>query len=341
MNMKKFTSLLLMSYLTTFCFGQTSLVIENKVTLFSIEQKKDTIYFIIIDTVLTEKKPVFLWCQGSLPRPLFCEVNGLGNYFMGGGISNFDYKSIAEDYHLVVISMPKTPVLAKEENLNHNYLYVPNSEFPNQFSNAYIEADYLENYVNRANIVLKFLKKQKWVCNEKLVVAGHSQGTKVATKISVQNKRVTHLGLFSANPFGRVGESIREARLDAQLGKISWEKADSIMNDNYEFYEEVNTMDSMITNPGYKAWQSFSETFYDDWLILDIPIYLGYGTEDRTADLCDIMPLFFIEKGKTNLTLKRYLGLEHNFFELTDEGNVNYQKPHYDEVMEAFMNWLE
>ena len=145
--------------------------------------------------------------------------------------------------------------------MNHNYLYIPNSEFPNQFSNAYIEADYLQNYVKRASSVLKFLKKQIWVNDEKLVVAGHSQGTKVATKISVQNNDVTHLGLFSANPFGRVDESIREARLDAQLGKISWENADSIMKDNYEFYEQVNTKDSVTTNPGYKSMAKFFRNF--------------------------------------------------------------------------------
>jgi len=237
--------------------------------------------------------------------------------------------------------MPDTPVLVKKENLNHGYQYIPIPEKPNEFSLKYIKADYLENYVNRAMLVLNFLQDQKWVDNQKLVVAGASQGTKVATKIAVYNKDVTHLGMFSANPFGRIDQYVRQARLDAELGKISWKKADSLMNSYYKFYKLVHNEDSVKVNPRLKAWATFSETYYDDWLGLDIPIYLAYGTEDRTSDLCDIIPLFFIENGKTNLTLKRYIGLEHNFFELSDNGKPNHEKGHWKEVMEEFLIWIK
>lgn len=322
-------------------FGQSGELIENKAINFSIEQEKDTIEFIIVDTLLEEKKPVFLWCQGSLPVPLFCEIENFGYYFFGGGVSNFNYQEIANQYHLVIISMPKTPILARKENLNSGFQYIPNPEEPNQFLTEYIEADYLDNYVNRALVVLEFLRQQNWVDNEKLVVTGHSQGTKIATKIAIRNDDVTHLGLFAANPFGRIDQYVREARLNAQLGKISWEKADSLMNDNYEFYKQVNNQDSITSNPSLNAWKTFTQTYYDDWLTLDIPIYLAYGTEDRTSDLCDIVPLFFIEKGKDNLTIKRYLGLEHNFFELNENGRANHEKGHWKEVMEEFIKWIK
>ncbi len=339
--MKNITIAFILQLICLQSFSQKGTVIENKAILFSIEQKRDTIDFIVVDTVLNEKKPIFLWCQGSLPVPLFCEVEGYGYYFIGGGISNFDERKIIKNYHLVIISMPKTPVLAKKENLNSGFQYIPNSENQNKYLDAYVKADYLENYVRRASVVLKFLKKQKWVSNEELVVAGHSQGTKIATKIAVENKRVTQLGLFAANPLGRIDQYVREARLNAQMGLISWEKADSLMNDNYAFYSEINNEDSVAANPSLNAWKTFTETYYDDWLSLDIPIYLAYGTEDRSADLCDIVPLFFIEKNKNNLTLKRYLGLEHNFFELTPDGRTNYEKGHWNEVMKGFVNWLE
>ena len=291
--MKTITTIILILVLVNLSFSQMGTVIENKVTLFSLEQEKDTIDFIVVDTLLNEKKPIFLWCQGSLPIPIFCEIKNYGYYFIGGGVSNFDYKEITKAFHLVIISMPKTPILAKKENLNKSYEYVLNIEVPHQYLEEYIEANFLENYVNRANTVLNFLKDQSWVNNDKLVVAGHSQGTKIATKLATQNN-ITHLGLFSANPFGRIDQYIREARLDAQLGKISWKKADSLMNENYLFYQQVNNKDSIKVNPSLKAWKSFTETYYDDWLTLDIPIYLAYGTEDRTSDLCDIVPLFFI-----------------------------------------------
>ena len=340
-KMKKSIFILITIFYSVSNFGQTGEIIESKVTLFSLEQEKDTIDFIVVDTLLNEKKPIFLWCQGSLPFPLFVELENGNYYFFGGGVTNFDYKRIAKKFNLIIISMPKTPVLAKKENLNKSYEYVPNLEKPHQYLKEYVEADYLENYVNRANTVLNFLKKQTWVSNEHLVVAGHSQGTKIATKIATQNNNVTHLGLFSANAFGRIDQYVREARLNAQLGKISWEKADSLMNENYEFYQQVNNEDSIKANPSLKAWKSFTETYYDDWLTLDIPIYLAYGTEDRSSDLCDIVPLFFIEKDKNNLTLKRYLGLEHNFFEVSENGRANHKKGHWKEVMTEFINWIK
>jgi pimeloyl-ACP methyl ester carboxylesterase len=339
--MKKIITATLLFLHTIGVFSQQGKIVQHQATLFEIKQKTDTISFIVMDTLLTEKKPIFLWCQGSLPIPLFCEFEEDKFFLFGGGIANFDYKAIAKKYHLVIISMPKTPVFGQRAHLNAQYQYVPDIQKPNEFLSTYIEADYLDNYVNRALSVLRFLNKKPWVDKRTLIVAGHSQGTKVATKIAIRNKKVTHLGLFAANPFGRIDQFVRQARLDAQLGKITWAEADSIMNDQYAFYRSVHDTDAKSSNPSFKAWHTFSETFYDDWLSLKMPIYLAYGTEDRTADLCDIVPLFFIQEGKNNFTFKRYLGLEHNFFEVNERGRANYEKSHWSEVMDTFLKWIK
>lgn len=338
------TIIAILFIISNLAFSQEGQIIENKAILFQLPHGEDTIEFIIVDTMLNEKKPIFLWCQGSLPQPLFGEIYGANNewsyYFQGGGIVNFNYREIVENYHLVVISMPKTPVRVSRNNLNRQFQYVPDLTKPRTFSKAYIEADYLENYVKRGNKTLEFLKTKDWVSSGKLVVAGHSQGSKVATKIATTNPSVTHLGLFSPNPFGRVDQFIRQARLDAQLGRISWLKADSIMEQQYDWFRKAHNHDTLKADPRLKAWKSFSEPFYDDWLSLNIPIYLAYGTEDRASDLCDIMPLFFIAENKDNLTLKRYLHLEHNFFKVDEGGKVNYQNPHWTSVMTGFLDWL-
>ena len=70
-----------------------------------------------------------------------------------------------------------------------------------------------------------FLRKQKWVDNSKLIVAGHSQGSKVATVIALNNKKVTHLGLFGANPFGRIDQNIRNYINEDEIKEITWEIA--------------------------------------------------------------------------------------------------------------------
>ena len=337
--MKKLQKTLFLLLLTQICFGQNLNIINNEAIQFSINEKKDTINFIIIDTKLDEKKPIFLFCQGSLPMPLFVQPEKEKMWMIGGGITNFDINEIRKKYHLIVISMPKTPLIVEEKNLNKSYCYIPNSNEPNEFSEEYVKADYLENYQDRANKVLSFLRKQKWVDNSKLIVAGHSQGSKVATMISLKNKNVTHLGLFGANPFGRIDQLIRDKRKSAENKEITWEQADKKMEDTYQMYKDSYNENTLKKKPDLLAWKSFSRPLINDWLKIKIPTYLAYGTNDIASDLCDIVPLFYIQNSKNNLTYKRYLNLEHNFFEVNEDGRANYEKEHWTEVMNEFVKW--
>lgn len=90
--------------------------------------------------------------------------------------------------------MPNTPLIADESKINDSYWYFGNSKNKNIPTEEFQKSNYLENYTNRAIKVLKFLKQQKWVDGSKLVVAGHSQGSKVATKIAKHYKPVSKLG---------------------------------------------------------------------------------------------------------------------------------------------------
>ncbi|MCC6412925.1 MAG: alpha/beta hydrolase, partial [Saprospiraceae bacterium] len=47
----------------------------------------------------------------------------------------------------------------------------------------------------------------------------------------------------------------------------------------------------------------------------------------------------FIQHGKSNLTHKRYLNMEHNFFEVGEDGRADHTKGHWKEVMQAFLDW--
>ena len=194
--MKKLQTTFFLLLFIQISFGQKLDLINNQALQFSIKKEKDTINFILIDTKLDEIKPIFLFCQGSLPMPLFVKQSTESIWMIGGGITNYDINEIKKNYHLIVISMPKTPVIVDEKNLNKSNCYIPNAEEPDEFDKEYVKADFLENYEYRAEKVLNFLRKQKWVDNSKLIVAGHSQGSKVATTIALNNKKVTHLGLF-------------------------------------------------------------------------------------------------------------------------------------------------
>ncbi|TDE42708.1 hypothetical protein E0I26_12655 [Flavobacterium rhamnosiphilum] len=337
--MKKLQKTIILLFLVQISFGQNLNIINNQAIQFSLKQKNDTIDFILVDTKTDEKKPIFLFCQGSLPMPLFVKPEKGKMWMIGGGITNFDLNELKKSYHLIVISMPKTPVIVNEKNLNKSYCYIPNPNEPDEFDKEYVKSDYLENYENRAKEVLKFLRKQKWVNNSKLIVAGHSQGSKVATLIALNNENVTNLGLFGANPFGRIDQNIRDYRKSAESKEITWEEADEQIEKTYQMYRDSYDEDILNKNPYLLAWKSFSRPLINDWLKIKIPTYLAYGTNDIASDLCDLVPLFYIQNSKTNLTYKRHLNLEHNFFEVNENGRANYEKEHWKAVMNEFIKW--
>lgn len=304
---------------------------------FQIKLKKDTIDFVIADTNLNVTKPLLLFCQGSQPVPLFFNFDEHGIY--PSALGNFDIDEINNLYHVAVISMPKTPLIVGRKHLNNQYNYVTDTTDQHSYSVEYLKADYSENYVKRANKVLKFLRKQSWINSSEIVVAGHSQGARVAVSIAASNKNVTQLGLFGYNPNGRIDQRIRQIRKNAEAGKISWEKADSLQQEQYEFYELIQQADSIEAHPSLTSWKSFSEPTINKLINLEIPIYVAYGSQDVGAELCDLLPLFFIENGKRNFHLKRYPDLEHNFFPIGDDGRPNHAEGKWQIVMNEFIHW--
>lgn len=316
-------------------FGQVPVQMGSSATHFQISTKELPIDFIVLDTAFDQQKPILLFCQGSLPIPLFANLDGYGLYLIGGGMSNFDLDTLRRYFYPVVISMPFTPVVVEQSHLNPSFCYVPDPASPRDFDTRYVAADTLETYVDRALAVMSFLRQQDWVDPKGWVVAGHSQGAKVAAA----SPWFVRLGLFSPNPFGRIDQFMREARLDAQLGRQSWEQTDTLMTNFIELGHLSADPQVRLDNPNMASLWSFSEPMYDDWLALDKPIYLAYGTEDRSADLCDIIPLLFIREGKHHLTFRRYIHREHNFFPVGPDGRPDQEHPGWPEVMNEFVRW--
>ncbi len=331
--------IILLLFISKSIFPQKIGNIDNKAIHFELKHKNDTIDFIVVDTILTKKKPIFLFCQGSMPIPLFFEFENNRLFMFGGGISNFDIASITKHYHLVVVSMPKTPLISNVNHMNKSYCYIPDTTQKDKFKQDFLHSDYMDNYVERASVVLKYLKQQQWVDNDVLIVAGHSQGSKIATVLASINEDISKVGLFGANPFGRIDQMIRKERKLAESGDKTWEEAEKGIDYWYKYWERANDTVMINKYPQYIPWKSFSKPTINYLLDINVPIYLTYGTNDITSDLCDILPILFISKDKDNLTLKRQIGLEHNFFELKENGRADHNKSHWVDVMNEFIEW--
>ncbi len=305
-------------------------------TKFEIGKAENLIEFLVCGD-LSETKPILIFLQGSLPVPLVHQFNDGGTYSF---LQNFDIKNITKKYHLVAIASPFTPLLATEDQINEDHIYVPDPSKPNQFSLDYLQNDYIEKYVERASKVIHYLKKQKWVKVKEIHVAGHSQGARVATSLTFENKNVKSIGLFGYNPFGRIEQFVRDARKQAEAGLITWEKADSITADQVAFMRSIQNADTLSKYPQYKSWQSFSKSTFPILMKIEQPIYIAYGSDDIVADQCDMLPLSFIEHGKENFSVIRYPDLEHNFFPIKEDGTIDRRNGKWKEVMNAYLLWI-
>jgi dienelactone hydrolase len=260
-------------------------------------------------------------------------------------LTNFDYKKISLNFHIIVISMPNTPTEVEEGKLSKQLCNITDSLDQHSYASSYLKNNYAENYTRRAKEVINFLSTQKWVDNKKIILFGHSQGSKIVISAALNNPKVFKVGYASGNPMGRIDQLVREQRKLAQEGKISLQQSQDEIESIYSMWQKINELPNDYTINEFgdpnKTWTSFSKPQLDNMLKLNKPLFVAYGTNDITASFCDLLPIYFIREHKTNLTLKPYLGLEHNFFELNADGQPDYSKPHWQDVLNDFIKWVK
>lgn len=304
------------------------------VLVYTVPAEEDSIQYIKIGTDTTSVKPVLLFLQGSLPVPLIIDFED----FKHVGIP-FQYSELIDDFHLAVISMPHTPVTARRNELDGQYCFVTDTALPHSYSRDYLKGNYLENYVARARSVIRDIGGQPWATNSEIHLAGHSQGAKVAAVTASENRDIATVSLLGFNAFGRFDERIRRERAALRLNRISGSEYLDNIQAHYERWEEINRDPDNFEN-GNLNWTSFSIDYTPYLLRIDRPLFVAYGTEDLSAENCDLLPLIFIENQKSNLTLKPYPGLDHNFFELIDGTPAYKTGGHWTNVIHDLAEWI-
>lgn len=293
----------------------------------------------LVDILLQSKKgeenvvkPLFFFCQGSLPQPLIKTVDN--NIY---GVFPFNTDSIISKYHLVIVSKPAIPLIVEASKLRDNFCYF--DSLTNKFPSAYSKRNLLDYYVNRNLFVIDFLQKQKMVNKQKLVVAGHSQGGAIASKMASISKKVTHLIFASENPFGQIMSMLQEYRKlesntdSTRYGEQIIQSWEMVVNDN-------NNMDDSDGDT-YKSTYVFSIPFIDYLKKLQIPVLVCYGTKDNNAPYNDYLQIEMIRQKRNNFSFKAYVGLDHNYFGFKPNGEINYDDFNWDKVALDWYNWLK
>ena len=270
------------------------------------------------------KKPLFFFCQGSMPQPLL-KYDETGLY----GTFPFDVNDFLDEFHVVIVGKPGIPVISDVKDLKNNYQYlVENDSVPKTYS----DNNYLDYYVNRNNFVINKLLKENWISKNKLVVAGHSEGSTIASKLATKNKKVTHLIYSGGNPYGRILSMLEE---------------EVYRRKNYDLIEYwkfvVENKDNLDYNGGdtYKATYDFSQPSAIYLKKLKIPILITYGTKDWNAPYNDLLQIESIQSGLKNLEFKPYFDVEHNFFPVNEKREPNYEIYNWENVGKDWKNWLD
>jgi Dienelactone hydrolase family len=298
--------------------------------------KEDTVDILIKSKKGEEEKPkpLFLFCQGSLPIPLMIKYDSSGKQKIYS-VFPFNPDSLIQEYHLIIIGKPNIPLIADEKTLNADMTY---SDSTGQFPQKYIDRNLLHYYVERNIAIIKFLRKQPWISKNKLVIAGHSEGSTIAAKIASVYPAVTYLIYSGGNPFGRIMTVIERARV-AETDTTAL--AEDIIRNWEKIVADSNNM-SDNEGDSYKATYGFSVPPPIDYLRkLKIPVLVTYGTKDYgLIAFADYFRVETIRQRKNNFTFKAYIGTEHNFFPLKPTGEINYDIFNWDKVALDWQKWL-
>jgi hypothetical protein len=330
MNLKNYLLLLLL-----FCAGRPARAQPKTPADFgyrhlTMRYQRDTVNILVLSKKGEElkRKPVFLFVQGSLSKPVIL-YDEQGAFPM----LPFETDTLLTHYHLVEISKPGIPLLAHTKTLTPDYAYLdPKTK---QVPLAYCQRNYLGYYVARDAAVLRYLARQPWVRADDITAMGHSEGSNVVARLARKPGPLRRVVYLSGSPLGRMLTVIAGNR----------QEADSLgAENNFAYWKEVVAQPQQNNCLGdtHLLVSSLSsiQTPLDDFRRSKIPVFVGYGTRDRSALLEDYLRLEMIRAGKTNLTFRAYPGLEHNFMGFTN-GEVDHKKWNWDRVAHDFFTWMK
>ena len=278
-----------------------------------------------------ESKPLFFFCQGSLPIPLII-TDGTVNY----PSFPFDAKALSEKYHLAIISKPSIPLITDINELQNDFSYLEKETHLPPVK--YTENNHFDYYVKRNITVIEYLVKQKYIDKQKLIVAGHSQGARIALEMALNTKRITHLIYASGNPCGQIMSMISQTRQRENPFDTT-----NLTENNFKYFEAIVLDSNNISNVSgdtYKSIYSFSKSSLTTFPKLKIPVYICYGTLDPITPFNDLLRVEMIKQGKNNFTFKTYVGLDHNYFGIRETGETDYEKFNWDIVANDWLQWL-
>lgn len=290
----------------------------------------------LITSDSTAVKPLLLYLDGSGNFPIYYKTKS-GKYSTSIPI---DLKKYSKDYHIVLISKPNTPFKdSLQTNASGKRFYPTNEKYTSLYS--------LDWRAETASKAIDFLVKKIPVNKNKIVVMGYSEGSQVAPRVAVLNKKVTDVVCIVGNALNQLFDFIIETRLDVAKNKISADEGQKIVDSLYDDYEKIYA-DPLSTKKTWYGetnlkWSSFTKTTpLENMLKLKIPILYIAGGKDNNQTIIgmDYAKLEFMRQGKKNLTYKVYPNSNHYFQDEDIKDGKTVKVDRIDEVHQFAIDWL-
>ena len=329
--LKKIITTGIFSLLTFCCLAQQrhSLSQDNDFVVKHIYTKNDTITYIHSKTDLNSRKPLLIFLQGSLAKPLFCCE---GNYCQS--ILPFNYKKYLDRYNFAIIARKGIPIEGSFTDAEgfKDKQGKPPIEF--------MENDNLEYRVFQLQNVTNNLKKEKWVDHSKIYIVGHSEGYEVLAKFGEKDKIANKYVFMSGSPFNRTTEYILQERLKQYSSKNISDNIEENINKHLKFRDYYLELENQQKSLVAKNWYSYNKEFaYKSLNKIKTKSLIINGTLDNNSIHNDMLPLLVDTK---IFDIKNLPGLDHNFFSKgKDELNNEIDIFGWDTVFEMVINWIE
>ncbi|RYY47722.1 MAG: hypothetical protein EOO06_11985 [Chitinophagaceae bacterium] len=277
---------------------------------YSFPDKGDTIRFYIYNPERLPKTKIFLYLQGSRPSPMISSTDSMECCF--NNFPRAEMKRFPKEYAFVYIQKIGVPYYA---NTDH---YKPSEKF-DQRNNVLDRADV-------ANKVINYLLKKVYPAAKVVAVLGHSEGTDVAARLAVINKRVTHLCFASGNGTPQLFNDVLFIRRQMQEGKLSAAAAqaqlDTLFAEADKIFKDPSSVSKRFNGDTYQWHYAINQPAIDNLLKLKIPILLTIGSRDTNVpvEASDYIKAEFVRLQKNNLSYKVYLNADHSYREILPTG---------------------
>lgn len=304
---------------------------QNGFYKINIRSKKDTISFLTTNKDKKTAKPTILFLQGSLAKPIIFHDSS------GASVTAFPFEieEYVKKFNFIIIARHGIPIVGSYETDTEGYL-----DKDGKVPVEYIKKDNLKYRTFQAKSVLNYLYKQKWVKKDSIFVIGHSEGYRVAAKLSENNRKISKLVCMSANPFNRIAEYVLKSRIETLSTSSDSLLQKEIEQDIYSFRNIPKNIEEYKNDyEVYNRLSYHSVISYESLLKFKNPILITYGTEDIGSLNNDLLPFLL---RKTDLTMFVYPDLDHNYNkrEIDKDGKQLESSDYWDSVFEDIQNWL-